>query len=112
MPIVKIMFDRALSEQLDPIADELMDKVNEILVEGLASKIAMPQVILQADCHIKGPFLIYVDLQFRASPERSKDKVDAVFKALQALLAEYFSVGVRMRGFAIDQATLSALDAE
>lgn len=112
MPVIKIMFDRSMNAQLQDVAEDLMVSINQILVDGLASKVASPQVILQPNCYHNGCYKIYVDLQFRASPERSKERVKQVFAELGQLLSAHFSGPIRMRGFAVDQATLTAMDVD
>ena len=110
MPIVRISFDRQLSLALSGHADALLHELSDILEVGLASDRAKPQVILQPDAYIAGPFLIYVDLQFRANAFRDQARVSAVLKDMAASLEKHFHCPVRLRGFSIDQATLSALD--
>jgi len=110
MPIAKISFDQSLSAELAARAGALLPILSNILAVGLASERANPQVILQPGAYISGPYLIYVDLQFRATPLRDKERVTRVLTELADVLNAQFQCAVRLRGFAIDQSTLSAVD--
>lgn len=110
MPIARISFDQSLSDELAARAAALIPTLSNILAVGLASDRANPQVILQPGAYISGPYLIYVDLQFRATPLRDKERVTQVLTELADVLNVQFQSAVRLRGFAIDQSTLSAVD--
>lgn len=110
MPIARISFDHRLDATLAACSGALIQKLSTILAQGLASERASPQVVLQPGAYISQPFLIYVDLQFRATMFRDQGRVQRVLKDMASVLDEHFHCPVRLRGFAIDQATLSAID--
>lgn len=110
MPIARISFDQALSADLSSRAESLILTLSNILAVGLASERASPQVILQPGAYVSAPYLIYVDLQFRASSLRGKERVMQVLIEIAEVLESQFQCAVRLRGFAIDETTLSAVD--
>lgn len=112
MPIARVIFDHTLDSQVEETAVDLIRELSEALEEGLQSKRAKPQVMLQPGAYVSEPYRIYVDLQFRADPSRDKARVEQVLADMAKILAVHFPVPVRLRGFAIDQQTLSAFDSE
>ncbi len=112
MPIARVIFDRALDPQVEGAAQNLIDELSDALEEGLQSKRAKPQIMLQPGAYVSEPYRIYVDLQFRADPSRDKARVEQVLAHMAEILTARFPVSVRLRGFAVDQETLSAFDAE
>ena len=112
MPILKVMTDRSLDALVDASATELIERASKILEDGLASERASPQIILQPGAILSDPFKVYVDLQFRATPMRNQERVTAVLSSLSDVLTATFHTPVRLRGFSIDQGTLSAVDAK
>lgn len=110
MPIARIALDQRLSNVLPNNLNSLVEKLSEIIETGLASERAKPQIIAQSGAYMSGPYLIYVDLQFRASPSRNAECVGKVLGQMASALESQFGCAVRLRAFAIEQATLFALD--
>lgn len=111
MPVLKIFYDESLDSRVRAKRHDIQGDLNRMMRDVLAADPAKCQVIMIPTMHCT-PKPVYVDLQFRANPHRTQDVVERAMQDISGVLLHYLKVGLRIRGFDIDQATLHALDVD
>lgn len=110
MPVVKVILDRRFDTQLDDAAESLIEAISDEVMSRLTVPRDKCQVILQPGAILSPPYTIYADVQYRAKADRTPQQCETVLRRISEILMSAFDADVRLRGFAIDQATLSAID--
>ena len=111
MPVLKIYYDASVEEAVRTHCAAIQDGMEGMMREVLAAHPAHCQVMLVASHHC-APKPVFVDLQFRAKAHRTRAVVAQAMEEAARVLHTTLGCGLRIRAFAIDQATLHALDTD
>ncbi len=110
MPVVKVFADRSLTPRAEAEGARLIEAISGCLVRHLKAQAEKCQVMIVGETRVSTPYPVYVEIHFRASPERDATLVSAALGEMATLIEEALGMPVRLRAFAVDAATLAALD--
>ena len=108
MPVLHICYDESLEPAIRA-SGELVAELSAALCDKLDAVAEKCQVVLTRGLSVS-PLPIYVELKFRANTGRDDQRVADAMQSVADILTSRLATGVRIRGFAIDQARLHALD--
>lgn len=109
MPVLKLFYDESLDSTVRKNSESIVAGLEALIRDLMHAEAAKCQIILTSAFHMS-PLPIYVDLQFRATEERTTTTVSVAMTEIARLLIDNLGEGIRIRAFDINQAHLHALD--
>jgi len=111
MPVLKIFYRDTLDTEVCKHGVHIQEALESMMRNTLRADPARCQVIMLSAGHVT-PKPVFVEMQFRANNHRTPEIVSDAMQRVAEILQRALGVGIRIRAFDIDQASLHALDVE
>lgn len=108
MPILQICCDQSLEAALSR-SSTLIAELQRALCDRLDADAAKCQVVMTRGFNVS-PLPIFAEIQFRENTHRNSERIAELMQSIAEILTRHLHAGVRIRCFAIEQASLHALD--
>ena len=113
MPSLILHVDEILETTFEISAVKAIEKnIVDIIQEELEAEINNCQIIWVKSKIISSNYKIFGELKFRDKKTRSIDRINNCLKRIGKILQDKFNVFIRLRAFAIQDVSITALDLE
>lgn len=111
MPSLIIYYDPNLKNKIEKMDLIKIDNIFiKIIIKTLKAKEEKCQILWIDSIINTSKYKVYCELKFRKSEERNKFKKEECLNQIGNVIQKKFNVNVRLRAFAINEESLTALD--